>query len=134
MTSSLNQILPYRKRHLWVNLTAGVLWLTWGILQVVFGDPVNWIDYGWFVISAAYLLTFAYYWKYGYLTLSPTTLKINGPFGKTIALNEVTQVRKFAGDYTLHASARKLKINTGLLEAEGRAALDRFLDSWEQLN
>ena len=87
-------LYPYRKRFLFSNLAMGVLWLLWGIGQVWFGDKPNWIDYGWFAVSGTYLVTFLYMWHYRYMTLEDGVLRINGPFGKTVRLSEVTQIIK----------------------------------------
>ncbi|WP_088341453.1 hypothetical protein [Robiginitalea sediminis] len=112
---------------LYVNLGTGVLWLLWGFGQVWFSEKVNWIDYGWFVISGAYLLTFLYMWHFKYLTLAEGILKINGPFGKSVTLSKITHIRKFAGDFILHHPGGKFKINGEILDPQGREQLEEAL-------
>ena len=54
------------------------------------------------------------------------------PFGKTIELNKLEQIKYFAGDYTLITSDQSLIIKTDMLREEDKERLELVLKSWQQ--
>lgn len=119
--------IDYKKKHLNVNLIFGIIWLLYGIIKVIDNEKLNWIDYGWFVLSAIYLGTFFYKKKEKYLTIENEVLRINSPFGKKINLTEIKRIKKFAGDYILKTDKMELTINTQIIDPNSLAALNTEL-------
>ena len=110
-----------------INLVFGLIWLGYGVLRVLTDDSPNWIDYGWFVIAGIYLMVYFYQRNQKYLVIDDGFLKIQGPFGKKINLNEVQQIRKFAGDYILKTGETQLTINTQIIDEESLSKLNSAL-------
>ena len=50
------------------------------------------------------------------ISIKDGIIKVSSPFGKSINLNEVKRIRKFAGDYILKTDKRELTINTQLID------------------
>ncbi len=108
--------IPYKKKQLILNLIMGVVWLAYGIIVMFNKKEVNWFEYSWFVLSAIYFITYYYQKKEKYLTLENGIIKHNWPFEKKMNLNEIKQIRHFAGDYILKSKNKELTINIQLID------------------
>ena len=115
--------IGYKKRHLNINLILGIIWLVWFFVFDFNKKEMNWTDYGWLVISIAYLSIYFYQRQNKYLTLENGIIKQNWPFGKKIKLKEITGIKHFAGEYILKSELKKMKINIGLIESESLSEL-----------
>ena len=82
-------IIRYKKRLLNINLILVIIWLVWFFISDFTKEKLNWTDYGWIVISLMYLGIYYYQKKYNYLTIENGIIKVNGPFGKKLNLNEI---------------------------------------------
>ena len=120
--------IEYKKRHLRINLILGIVWLIFGFLGIFTKENTYWTDYGYIVISILYLVLYFYQKQNKYLTIENGILKINGSFGKKINLNDVKQIRKFAGDYILKTGKKELTINTQIIDPNSLAELNAELE------
>ena len=120
--------IHYKKRQLNFNLTFGIIWLSFFLLQLSYDDELHWTDYGWIFISLAYFGFYFYQKKYKYLTINHGILTVNGPFGKTINLNEIKRIKKFAGDYILKTENQELIINTHVIDPNSLTKLNSELE------
>ena len=120
--------IGYKKRHMYINLIFGLVWLVWFFIGILTKDEPNWTDYGWIVISAMYLIGYFYQRQNKYLTIENGIIKINSPFGKKLNLTEVKRIKKFAGDYILKTDSTELRINTELIEENSLAELNTVLE------
>ena len=120
--------IEYKKRHLRINLILGIVWLIFGFLGIFTKEKTYWTDYGYIVISILYLVLYFYQKQNKYLTIENGILKINGSFGKKINLNDVKQIRKFAGDYILKTGEKELTINTQIIDPNSLAELNAELE------
>jgi hypothetical protein len=120
--------IGYKKRHLNINLILGLVWLVWFLLAILLKEEPFWTDYGWLFISIAYLGIYAYQEKYKYLTIENGMIQVNGPVRKKLNLSEVTQIRKFAGDYILKTDSKELTINTQIIETASLTELNKELE------
>ncbi|RYM35408.1 hypothetical protein ES731_15470 [Psychroflexus gondwanensis] len=120
--------IQYKKRQLNFNLIFGIIWLSYFFVKLFFDDKLDWIDYGWILISLAYLLTYFYQKKYKYVTIENGILTVNGPFGKKLNLTEIKRIKKFAGDYILKTDKEELTINTQIIEPNSLAELNAELE------
>ena len=92
----------------------------------------DWLDYGWLVLAAFYLVIYFYQRRRKYLVfIQNGALRIQGPFGKKINLNEVQQIRKFAGDYILKTKVNLLTINTQIIDKASLSELNRELQKFD---
>ena len=119
--------IGYKKRHLNINLILGIIWLVWFFIGVFGKEEPNWTDYGWLVISIAYLSIYFYQKKYKYVSIENGILSVNGPIGKKLNLTEIKLIKKFAGDYILKTDKKELTINTQIIDPNSLAELNAVL-------
>lgn len=110
-----------------INLIFGLIWLVWFFIGILTKDKPKWSDYGWIVISAMYFINFFYQRQNKYLTIENGFIKMNTPFGKKINLNEIKQIKKFAGDYIIKTENTELVINTQVIEPDSIVMLESEL-------
>ena len=65
--------------------------------------------------------------KLQYLTLKDGVLIRNDIWGRSIRLQEVTEIEKYAGDYILKSPKKKFRIDTHIITPEGLEALEKVL-------
>ena len=119
--------IGYKKRHLNINLILGIIWLVWFFVFDFNKEEMNWTDYGWLVISIAYLSIDFYQKKYKYVSIENGILTVNGPIGKKLNLTEIKRIKKFAGDYILKTDKKELTINTQIIDPNSLAELNAVL-------
>jgi hypothetical protein len=120
--------IAYKRRNLNINLISGIVWLIFGLLSLNYSEENRWTDYGYLVFGILYLILYFYQRRNKYLTIENGILKINGSFGKKINLNEIKQIKKFAGDYILKSDKKKLTINTQIIEPNSLVELNAELE------
>jgi len=74
------------------------------------------------------LLIYTIQRKYKYLTIENESIKKNISFKKAIKLNEIVEIKKFAGDYTLITKSESFEINTKIIDIEELNRLDNVLN------
>tara|TARA_R110002124_G_scaffold171966_2_gene339645 strand:- start:13 stop:402 length:390 start_codon:yes stop_codon:yes gene_type:complete len=120
--------IGYKKRNLNINLILGIVWLIFGLLSLNYNGENRWTDYGYLVFGILYLILYLNQKRNKYLTIENGILKINGSFGKKINLNEIKQIKKFAGDYILKSDKKKLTINTQIIDPNSLVELNAELE------
>lgn len=119
--------IQYTKKSLNYKLILGLFMLAYGIYRLVAFDGLFWLDYGWLTLSLIYLGTYLFQRVYGYLKIENGNLQVNSLFKKTIILDEIKEIRSFAGDYTLRTNDKEVKINTSLIDSGSLAELNAEL-------
>lgn len=119
--------IAYKKRHLNINLIMGIVWGVWFGVQFFTDEIIKWFDFGWLFISLFYLGMYAYQKHYQYLNIENGTLKVNGPFGKKVDIDQIRRIKKFAGDYILKTDSKELTINTQIIDPNSMTDLDATL-------
>ncbi|MGB7842114.1 MAG: hypothetical protein WBL21_04945 [Salinimicrobium sp.] len=120
--------IGYKKRNLNTYLILGIVWLLFGLLNLNYKEENHWIDYGYLVFGILYFILYFFQTHYQYLTIENGILKINGSFGKKINLNDIRQIKKFAGDYILKSEKKELTINTQIIDPNSLAELNAELE------
>ena len=104
--------IPHNKKHLNINLIAGLFWLSYFILGLFIKEGIDWFYFGWLLISLTYFVNYFYKKKYKYVTIENGEIKVNGPLGKKLNLTDIKRIKKFAGDYIIKTDKKELTINT----------------------
>lgn len=117
-----------KKEPLIVYLTAGFFWFMFFNVILFEKEELNWIDYGWIVMSLIYLGIFFYRKKYYYLTIINDNIRVNGPLGKELKLTEIKRIKKFAGDYIIKTDQKEIIINTQIIDSSSLKELDAELE------
>jgi len=120
--------IKYKKQPLLFYLTAGLFWLIFFIVILFEKERLNWIDYGWIVMSFVYLGIFYFQKKYKYITIEDGIIRINGPLGKELKLIEIKRIKKFAGDYIIKTDQKEMTINTQIIDPNSLKELDVELE------
>ena len=120
--------IDYKKRHLNINLILGIVWLTFGLLNLNYDRENRWTDYGYLVFGILYLILYFYQKQYKYLAIENGTLKINGSFGKKVYLTDIKRIKKFAGDYIIKTDKKELTINTQIIDPKSLTELNAELE------
>ena len=123
--------VAYKRKYLKTNLIWGIIWMTYGLILLFTAEEPNWLDYGWIVISLIYLILFYSQYQKHYLTLEHGLIKKNWPFGKTIQLGNIHEIKYFAGDYILKTKDKELTIKGQLVE---KSDLDALLIELKKLD
>ena len=108
----------YKKKIVNSNLILGIVWLVFGIISIVFREESNPFDYVWLVFSGIYLVLYFYQKNEKYLTIKNGVIKQNWPLGKEMNLNDIKQIRHFAGEYILKSETKKIAINIDLIDGK----------------
>lgn len=124
----LKMKIAFKKRYLNISLVLGIVWLIFGLLEIFIKETPYWTDYATLVISVAYLVLFFYQKQKKYLTIENDTIAINGYSGKQLNLNEIKQIKKFAGDYILKTDQKELSINTQIIDPKSLITLNETLE------
>lgn len=124
----LKMKIAFKKRYLNISLVLGIVWLIFGLLEIFIKETPYWTDYATLVISVAYLVLFFYQKQKKYLTIENGTIAINGYSGKQLNLNEIIQIKKFAGDYILKTDQKELTINTQIIDQKSLITLNETLE------
>lgn len=124
----LKMKIAFKKRYLNISLVLGIVWLIFGLLEIFIKETPYWTDYATLVISVAYLVLFFYQKQKKYLTIENGTIAINGYSGKQLNLNEIKQIKKFAGDYILKTDQKELTINTQIIDQKSLITLNETLE------
>lgn len=106
----------------------GLIWLALGATAIFF-IPDNIFNYGYFIIGVLYFGTFLFENTRQYLTIENGILTKHHLISKKINLEEVKQIKKFAGEYILITDSAQLKINIELIEKNCLEKLNHLLDN-----
>ncbi|WP_405570773.1 hypothetical protein [Winogradskyella sp. Asnod2-B02-A] len=109
-------IISYKKKHLTINLALGIIWLINGIVQVAFNDGIKWYDFIWFALALAYFILYFFQKNQKYITINNGIIKENSSFGKKLKINDIRQIKHFAGDYILKTKNQQIIIKTQLID------------------
>ena len=106
-------IVKFKKKRLIVNLVLGVVWFTLGLISVFTEEDVRWSNYLYLFTGALYTAHFLYDYFNQYLSIEDNTITVNKLYSwkNKMKLDEITSIKKFAGDYTLISKANKVLIS-----------------------
>lgn len=121
----------YKKKHMNINLTFGLIWFVWFFVGILSKDKLNWIDYGWIVLSALYLTLYFRQRQKKYITIADGVIKDNAWFGKKLSLSQIVEIKEFAGNYIVKTPDSELVVNTDLIDPE---SLPDLVDELKKFN
>ncbi len=102
-------------------------WLILVVLNLIFNDFGKWSTYINLGIAIMFITIYSFNYFNQYLTINDNVIKENHPFGKKINLNEIKNIKKFAGDYILKTEKNELTINTQIIDEKSLAELNLIL-------
>ena len=123
---TLEMKIEYKKKYLNTNLIYALLFII-TLLPISACSSENWHIIIGILTPTSFILKYFYQKQNKYLTIENGTIKINNILGKTIRLNELQVIEKYAGDYILKARKKNLKIDTTIIESKSLSDLDSEL-------
>ena len=111
MKKNKSMEFAFTNKRLYMNLVLGILWLGIGISYFFEDDTkLKHKPYIVSILGITYLLLFLYEFKQKYFEITKDKIKIKSIPSKEIDLNEVTEVKYYADDYTFKTPSKSLKI------------------------
>ena len=117
-----------KKKRLYANLILGIIWVAYGVFNLVNDKNTNWLDYAFLAFGIIYIGIFLLESYNHYLTIENGIIKKNFIFGKKLYLNEIIKVKKFAGDYTLITKNQEMKISSVFIDNKSLKDLNEVLE------
>ncbi|HLF51476.1 hypothetical protein [Flavobacterium sp.] len=114
--------IKYNRKSTRKELIIGILFLAVGLAPILFDERISLIPLGG---GLAYIINSLYNLKTNYVTVKEGYLKKK--FGGKIYLNNLIEVKKFAGDYILKTKQTQITIDTNLVDKESLKELDEFI-------
>ena len=110
-------------------LVLGALNMIIGISSLFIGSE-NYFLTGFIGIGFFYVVTSIYNIQNPYIRIESEYIKKSGIFNKKVFLDEITEIKKFAGDYIVKTKNREIHFDTNMVDKE---SLKSFTDYFDQL-
>jgi hypothetical protein len=121
-----NMDIKYNARSFKTGLIIGIAFLLVGIASIVFGETPSLFFLG---AGVAYIAIGIYRMKANYVTIADGFLKKD--FGGKILLKDVTEIRRFAGDYIFKTANSEVTIDTNAVDKNSLKELEEFVATCE---
>ncbi|MEM6687113.1 MAG: hypothetical protein AAF617_15135 [Bacteroidota bacterium] len=126
--------IAYTKKHLNIHLIYAFLFTLTLCVASLKSSEVWMLIIG-ILTPASFVAKYFYQKQKKYLTIEDEKIRVNTIFSNAICLNEVLSIEKYAGNYILKTSKKKLKIDTTIIEPKALAHLNSVLEklniTWE---
>lgn len=119
--------IGYKKKHLYFDLTLGAVWLFFGISYFWNSEKLNFLYYGYFLLSFSYLMIFYFKSRFKYITVTQDIIKFNQPFGWKVNCSDIISIRRFAGDYIIKTNIKDYTISGKLIDPKMAVPLEEYL-------
>ena len=121
----------YKKKKLVTNLVFGILWVVFSAGSIYLNETPNWINGANLGVALTFLLTYLYQINFQYISIKNGVIKETSLFGTSVRLNEITSIKKFAGDYVIKSKEKEIYINTELIDPDSLLELKKFINGLE---
>lgn len=127
-------IIRYKKNYFRSKLILGIGFPILGLVAFLLDDNPSIFFYGYFLFGFLSLGMLLFEWKKQYLKFENGVLTKNALFPTKVLLNDIIQIKKFAGDLTLITAREKLVINIEIIDSNSFKKLELLLNSIELNN
>lgn len=101
-----------------LNLFFGLGYLVWFFVHSLEDKHFGWMDYSSLILTIIFLNIYFYQRQNKYLTLKNGEITKNIPFGKTILLEDIVEIKNNKGVYLLKTEETSFTINTTIIDSE----------------
>ena len=122
-------IIRYKKNYFRSKLIFGIGFPVLGLAALLLDDNPSIFFYGYFLFGFLSLGMLLFEWKKQYLKFENGVLTKNALFPTKVLLNDIIQIKKFAGDLTLITSTEKLVIRIDIINPDSFKELEQRLQS-----
>lgn len=120
-------ILPLKYKGIRYNQFFALFYILLSAMGFYYNPTAYLFNFGFSIIGCAHIYLYFFYYANARIEIA-NNIVFKKPFGKSVNLNEITEFKKFAGDYTLKSDSSKIIINTQLLDEDDLQNLDRILE------
>ena len=111
------------------NLIWGICYLLIGIASIIYNFYSVFFLVLFFGSGIAKLGAFIYLKRVPYLIIEKDYIKRSYFTENTILLSEISEIKKFAGDYIIKTSKREFTLNPNLVDKESLSAFTDYFDT-----
>lgn len=122
-------VIRLKKRSLVLQTVSAGTWVIFYLFYTLFISSESGL-YQIFVASfcALYLGFILYQWRYQFAIIKDGLMQVNGPWGKTIHLSDIYQIKRFAADYILKTKNKEITIVPDSLDPKSVPVLVKELE------
>ncbi len=126
----MERTFVYTKKRLRKTLILAVFyWVLFGLYFTSSAIRLGYLHFGWLLVALFGTWTYYRERRLQYLTLIDGVLKKNELWGRSIRLEEVIHIEKYAGEYILKTPDRKLRIDTHIIASNSLKELESILQT-----
>jgi hypothetical protein len=118
--------IKYNSKSLKLGFILGIAFLLVGITSVIFSETPSIF---FLVVGITYIIIGIYRSKGNYIIIKDGYLKKD--FGGKIFLKDVTEIKRFAGDYIFKTTQTQVTIDTNVVDKKSLAQLEEFVINFE---
>lgn len=122
---------PFSKKSVNKNLYLGILWIIIAIIYLLAYDNVKWYFYPTLILGIIYLGIYVYEFQLNYIEISENKIIINSLPRKELNLNEIIDIKYFAGDYILSTPNNSIKIIKSQISKEHISEFEEYINVFQ---
>lgn len=122
---------PFSKKSVNKNLYLGILWIIIAIIYLLAYDNVKWYFYPTLILGIIYLGIYVYEFQLNYIEISENKIIINSLPRKELNLNEIIDIKYFAGDYILSTPNNSIKIIKSQISKEYISEFEEYINVFQ---
>ncbi|MRI63949.1 hypothetical protein EDM00_08110 [Ornithobacterium rhinotracheale] len=126
-----NQIYKFNQVRLYFFLFLAIVWLILFVSYLAYTDSRIYISILYFIFGVYYGFLFIKYYFFPYISIEKNHLIFSKFPTKDIDLNQITELRYFAGDYVFETNEAKVVIPKNSIKKTQRARFEHFFKSLE---
>lgn len=119
----------YSNKRLYVNLSLGILWMIIGLSYFFTNEEIKWNVYATLILAIFYITMFLYEYIQKYFEVTKDKIIINSIPNKEININEITEVKYYANDYTFKTPNKYLKIVKSQINKKQLPEFENFFNN-----
>ena len=118
-----------KRRNRRVNLIMGLVWVIYVPVMYLLSEDFDAYQIGFTAIGLVYLYVFWFQRKRGFLRIDEHQVATTDPFfAKKIPIDQITSVRRFAGDYIFKGGKKEISFDTRSIDVDSLEALNQKIE------
>ena len=119
----------YSNKRLYINLILGILWIGIGLSYFFENEKIRWNAYATLILGIVYITMFLYEYTQKYFEITKEKIIIKSIPNKEISLNEITEVKYYADDFTFRSPKKTLKIVKSQINKKQLTEFENFFNN-----
>lgn len=127
--------LHFKRKARNISLLQAIFWSVIGTIFMVDAlvdkEGLRFFDYGFVLIGLGHLAEYLLVKRKGYLYIDNQSITRSGVPKRSMKIQEISNYKYYAGDYTLYDSKSKLKIDSYAFDADAKEQFVQLLKEWD---